>query len=428
MRTPPRRLVFSVLDQGVSSLSNVLLSVAVARVAPPAVYAHFLLGLTIVVAILTVTRQSVGAYLVAQGGSADAERGERVGCALLLQYSMAPLAAVGPCVLLVGPGELGSRAVLFALAVAGPVAVAQDGLRYLAVSRGRAGVALASDVLWLAFFLLAWPLVTRFGAAPFLLTVAWGAGALVGFLVLAKAVGARPRVRGWRRWWTDSQGTVVRLLGDGVISAATPIGVVALIGVLLPLVQSGAYLAATVLFGPVNVLITLFAFVLSAELERVRERRRAVLTFLAVGLSTGAAIALYTCATLLLPASWGQALLGATWATAQPILGFRGAEAAAMGMLTVLYAYWRWCRHYASQLWSRVLLAAATVLAVGLACLWFASGRAVAASSAVAVLVVLLGSVGYALATDGRSSASGRPRGGDRAGQQLIARRTWEGR
>jgi hypothetical protein len=398
VRRPPTRLVFSVIDQGVSSLSNVLLSVAVARAARPDLYAHYLLAITLVVAVLTVTRQGAGAYLVAVSGGTSADPGASARFALLAQYAMAPLAAAGPAVLLFGTGDPQSRAVLLALAVSGPIVVAQDGLRYLAVSRGRAGVALTSDLAWLGLLLLAWAFVAPGTEAPFLLVCAWGAGSLVGFAVLASVVGGRAQIRGWRTWWTGARGPLLRLFGDGVISAATPVGIVAIIGAGLPLLATGAYLASTVVFGPINVLITLFAFVLSAELERVHERARALKLFIRVGAATGAAIAGYTVLAVMLPDAAGRALLGATWSSAWSILPFRGLETAALGILNVLYAYWRWSRLYATQLWSRVAMAVAALLSVGIGCLTFGTGRAVAALSALAVSAVLAGSVGFAAA------------------------------
>src|SRR5690348_10135517 len=108
MRPPPQRIVFSVLDQVVSSLTNVLLSIAVARVASPEVYAQVAITVTTVLALLTVTRQSVGAYVVSLGRTGDAG----VGSALGVQTLLAPLAAVAPCVLLVMAPGTGAGGVL----------------------------------------------------------------------------------------------------------------------------------------------------------------------------------------------------------------------------------------------------------------------------------------------------------------------------
>jgi hypothetical protein len=390
MRLPPQRIVVSVLDQVVSSLTNVLLSIAVARVASPEVYAQVAIAVTTMLALLTVTRQSVGAYLVSLGGAPRRLRESRVAAALGVQAVLAPLAAVAPCVLLVVAPGTGAGGVLIALAVVGPLVLVQDALRYVATSRRRPGAALLSDSVWLVVFLAAWPLGARTGDRPLSLVVAWGLGALAGYVVLLVATGGRPAFRPLPGWWIQTRPAFTRLLGDGVAAAAVPLGIVAIIGVGLPLTQSGAYLATALLFGPVNVLLTVLSLVVSTEAEGVQNRRRAARLFGWVGAGSAVAVAVYALALVLMPDSWGEALLGPTWTASSRVLPARAADGMGIALLAVLYGYHRWLRRYDLQLWFRAGQAVGSLVAAVVACLWLGTAVAVAASTAGTIAVVLL--------------------------------------
>jgi len=370
-------------------VTNVLLSISVARVAPAELYGRFAIAIAAIVAVLTVARQSAGAYLLSLAGASSVDRVRAAGPTLAAQGVMALLAAVGPALLAIVADQPGERSIMIALTLTAPVVLMQDGLRYVASSAAVPGVALLGDTLWLAVFVGGWLLVGTTADSSPLLVSWWGAGALLGYLVLLVSLRQVPRIRNGGIWWRENRATMTRLFGDGLLSAITPLGVVAIIAVALPVAQSAGFLGAATLFGPVNVLLVLFTFVLSAELERVRDRPRAVRVFAIVALLTAVAVMLFTAVLAVMPDRWGRTLLGETWSLASPLLGYRGAEAAALGVLTIIYAYWRWRRLYSLQLWSRLLLAMTTLVGVGVASLSMRTALGVAVAAAVAAFLVL---------------------------------------
>lgn len=404
VRFASRRVIVATLDQALSSLTNALLSIAVARAASPELYARFAIALTALLALLTVARQSVGAYLVSLSRASHPE--PQVRSALVLQSALAAAASLGPLGLMLSARQPVETAVLLALALVGPLAIMQDAMRYLVTSRGEAHLAALSDLVWLVCFSLCWTVARRTHHPVPWIIASWGVGAVAGYAVLVARVRVVPRLAGVTSWWRSSRTALLPLLGDGTISALTPIGMVAVIAVGLPLAQSGAYLGATLIFGPVNVLIALSSFVLSAELERVEARRRAGAILVGISFAVVLVVGIFGLVVVSLPPGWGAALLGRTWPLAEPVLVFRAFECLALGLLSVLYVYWRWERRYAAQLWSRLGLAVALVLAVGLGCVYTGTARGVAASSAIAAGAVLL----LSAALIHRGTARCRPR------------------
>ena len=136
------------VDQGMSSLSNVLAVIMVAQSLSAPAFGSFSVTYAVLIFLLTLSRSYFGTQLTLTDSHAAAW--ERASSALGAVLLLAP-------VLVVATGGIGlllsnqtDFAIAIAVAVAAPLVCLQDLLRYVAVAVGSPHVALASDTVWAA--------------------------------------------------------------------------------------------------------------------------------------------------------------------------------------------------------------------------------------------------------------------------------------
>jgi O-antigen/teichoic acid export membrane protein len=309
-------------DQGVSSLSNVIVSIFVARSVSADGFGAFAVATLAYMLALGTARALVGEPLLSRYSSVELEvrRGlvpDLVGATLVVALIAVALVAVAG--LSVG-GAVGSC--LVALTAVLPLLLVQDTLRYAFIV-DRPGAALAVDLVWLAGVCVALPLAPS-DAGPSWYVLAWGvaggSGALVG-LGIGRQRFTTPHPL---RWFATNRAMGSRFFGEFVTGQAVGQIVMTSVGAISGLSVLGAVRATQVFYGPLNTVhqgIYLALVPEGAQTERPDHLRRLMIRASSVLVLVAV---VWTCIGLALPDSWGVALLGDTWAEADELMPLMG--------------------------------------------------------------------------------------------------------
>jgi O-antigen/teichoic acid export membrane protein len=187
-----KRSLNALLDQAASSASNVLALVLLARALDADTFGRFSLGYAVLVLVLSLTRAALGTRITL---TPDHDHAHRVTAGVLGALT---LLAVPTAAVVTGAGLLLTSghdpALQLLVGLATPVVCAQDVLRFGAVAAGRPGVALVSDLSWLALVGVA--LLLRTDSRTTLLV--WAGGAALALVVALVGLRTRPDTRAGR--------------------------------------------------------------------------------------------------------------------------------------------------------------------------------------------------------------------------------------
>jgi O-antigen/teichoic acid export membrane protein len=312
----------ALIDQVLSSGTQLLLIVLVAREADPTTFGAFSVALIAHGFLLGVMRAAIGdVVLLRCRADPSATRHEaRRGLFLALLAALAAglgLAGAGAAI----GGEVGHFLLLVALAA--PFVYGQDLLRYVAYGAGRVDDAILTDGVWLGVQVVASAVLLAAGeATPTRLVLAWVLGAGVGGAALALRQRLRPRAVAVRRWWADERARASGFLADFLVSNGMWQGSFLMLGALLSLEELGALRVAIVAVSPLANLLAGVRTLTLAHLSGLRAQPpRAGRRAAQLGLVLAAAAAVYGAALVLLPDRWGSQLFGATWSEATTLVG-----------------------------------------------------------------------------------------------------------
>jgi O-antigen/teichoic acid export membrane protein len=384
------------VDQGMSSLSNVLAVIMVAQSLPAPAFGSFSVTYAVLIFLLTLSRSYFGTQLTLTDSQAAAwERASSALGALLLLAPVLVVATGGIGLLLSNQSDF---AIAIAVAVAAPLVCLQDLLRYVAVAVGSPHVALASDTVWAAITGVAALGLIRLTAPQVM--VVWLGAAAIALAVAVVLLRIKPDfVKGWRL-----------LRERHPVGNSVAIGAVAVAGASLVIAAATAYFlgptsagslrGASTAMGPLNVLMAFITLNLTPTLLR-RQRSQDLGFCVRVALLASGAVALWSAALLLLPDVVGRALLGDSWASARSVLPWTCAEYLFLCVGTSS-GLWLKVRYAARQMLQRRLIYAALLVSFGtLAAILGSSAQYVAA--AVAGAAVINATVGWLLVLRNRS-------------------------
>lgn len=278
-----RPLLWTSVGQSLSSLSNLLLSLAVARGSGLDGLGKFAVGLSTYLLVVAFQRALVTDPLLVirrpctPGGIE--ERGALTCC-------LAVGAVAGVAVLAVG--IMTGQPQLVALGPFLPLMTAQDGIRFVAFRRLDARAAAVIDAVWVGVSAMAWIPATTGSAAT--AVALWGIGAVVSFGFGMVLLGVRPtRPRLALEWWRRDAGRLGLALGmeAALASAAMQTNTFVVAGV-LGVEAVGALRSAQIIVGPAIMLLTAYnAFALprfAAGTVAVTSREAARASLTTVGL------------------------------------------------------------------------------------------------------------------------------------------------
>jgi hypothetical protein len=325
MRRHWRLRGLTLLDQGLSSLSNVLAVVLVARSLDTESFGLFSVAYGVLLFVLTLSRTFFGTQLsLARTPEEGRSLGGAVSGALML---------LSPAIVVVvaGMGVVLTRAqwvsLVLVVAAATPVICLQDCLRFTAVTTDRPGAAVVSDGLWCGIILAAIVVGTVLDAAQVLgLWLGAAGAALVTLLALLRL---RPRVMQGLALLRTRHHVGESLTVGVAASSGASLVVIALVANVLSPAAAGALRGASTLMGPLNALFAFIAIGLTPAVVR-RPRRQDVRTAAAVAAGAVTTVAAWGLVLLALPADLGSAVLGDTWASARAVLPFTTLEYVAL--------------------------------------------------------------------------------------------------
>ena len=308
-----RRRALVMADQGVSSLSNIVVAIIVARSVSAAEFGAFGVAMVVYQLGLGLTRAAVTDPLLSQHSHEPRDTRARhvprmVGSVLTLALaSSVVVLAVG--LLLSGP----AGQALVALAWVLPLALVQDLGRYIFVI-DRPQSALVIDIAWLAGIAVALPLAPADAGVGWFV-VAWGLSAGVGGLIAALIERPSPRSIRPVSWLADEREASSRYVGEWMSSQLAGNLTTLAVGPIAGLPALGAVRAVQVLYGPVNTLHAGIYLAVVPEGTRIRnDRGRLRRLMLASTTLIVAAAAVWMIVCMLLPDSFGESLFGASWA------------------------------------------------------------------------------------------------------------------
>lgn len=318
---------WNVVDQALSALSNLVLTVLVANEVDAAGFGAFSVAFVVFGICIGIERAVVGQpmsirYSTAQGERLADGRARASGSAVMIGVVGGALALLAGLAL---PGVLGDT--LIAVGVMMPFLVVQDACRMIFFAASRARSAAANDALWAVLQLsgvLLLPLVAQ-PTAPRLILV-WGAGAAVSAVVALIQLRLRPSPAGLVSWLREMRGisgylVAEYLLGTGAFQGGI-IAVGALVGGNEGLAVIGAFRAAQVVLGPLNMLATAVQTFTLPELSKRRwmRPRQRILAALSIGGFLAGVAVVYGTLVLLLPDSVGEMLFSDSWDGARSVL------------------------------------------------------------------------------------------------------------
>lgn len=377
------RLSLGLMDQVLSSASNVLIVFAIARVSSVNDFGSVVLTIAALTTVMATCRGFLGTPIALSSSHPERIHDETT-------HAMAAAALVG----LVGGMSLaivgllvGAPPATYVVALAMPIVLLQDVARYQCIAVGRPRLAVAADGLWavgsLSLLAVTW-FIRDWVSAPSLLA-GWAGLGLVALLVISVPQGLRPRIKGFGGWWAYSFHDRLRFGAEAAIGATTSFVMLGSATAIIGVNAAAALRGAGTVLGPLSILMSAIPLAVVPEL-----RRRRLLTSvelwvflrkIAVAMSS-AAVAVGVLS-FFVPDGLGRAFLGESWSVVRPLLPITATEYAALAWLSAAAGGLRVQARSGPLLRIRLVFALLTLLAGSAAAvIW---GQAVAVAWALAL-------------------------------------------
>ncbi len=305
-------------DQGVSSLSNVVVSIIAARSLSADGFGAFAVATVGYLVTVGFGRALVGETFLSTYSAADhrvrrALVPDMIGASVVVSLVAAAVVGVGGTI---AGGAAGSA--LVALAIVLPLLLVQDTWRYTFIVDRPVG-ALTVDVVWLVAVCAVLPLAPADAGADWFV-VAWGLtgglGALAGLAMTARALAVPHPLR----WLSNHRQMGSRFIGELVTGQAVSQLVLVGVGAIAGLSVLGGVRAAQVYYGPLNTVHQGIYLALVPEGARVEQPHRLRMLMVRATVVLVAVAAAWMVIGLAVPDAWGQAVFRDTWAEASELM------------------------------------------------------------------------------------------------------------
>jgi hypothetical protein len=319
-----RRLSWGLGDQILSSATNFVLGLLVARSFPPGEFGAFSIAYAVYVLALGGSRALSGEPLVVRFSDRSAADW-RVGVRSAASTAMTVGAFVGAAC--VGSGLLLGGPLRISLLVMGPLLpplLVQDVWRFGFFAEGRGGRAFLNDAVWaiVLFSALAFVLTTGRSSVGWLVAAWGGAGAAAGFFgVLQTGIVPSAGRSAWS-WLRTQKDLAPRFFAEFALSGATSNLSLIAIGAITELTQVARLRAGQVALGPLNVLFTGAGVVTVAEgVRRLRRSPSALFrSSVRISIALGALALAWGFMVISLPDRVGATVLGQNWTGARSVI------------------------------------------------------------------------------------------------------------
>jgi O-antigen/teichoic acid export membrane protein len=322
LRAPLQRLSWGLGDQAVSSMTNFVVGMIVARSLGATEFGVFSLAWVTYGVALNVSRGLATDPLVVRFSGVD-DKPWRAAVARSAGTATVVGLATGVCCVLVGIALGGQLAPSFiALGIVLPGLLLQDAWRFAFFAHGQGGKAFANDMAWAVALVPALLLADRNpSVVGFLL--AWGIAGGVAAVFGCVQTRIVPNVRAVRAWLTAQRDLGPRFLIENVSLSGTNQLWMYGLGAISGLAAVGAVRGAQLLLGPFLALLMGLSLVGVPEAARVLRRspaRLPMFCFLFGGVQLLAALAWGMAILFLLPDVAGRLVLGSVWLPALALI------------------------------------------------------------------------------------------------------------
>lgn len=311
--------VVAVVDQGMSSATNLALAVVVASTGTRVEFGALGLVSALYLFEIALIRGGVGSlYMVMPPEVRRTQRREAVGAATWIGLLLGALTV--PAGVLAG-GSL--RGFLLAYALLTPGLIVQDSARYMLYAERQAPLNLRSNIIWAIVQALA-TLVALAEGSPIGLLFAWGVGGWASAAYSLVQLRCPPWPSGLTAWFRGRVKHALSWITDGFVQQGIAQLLVWTIGAVAGLRAVGAYRGAVVLTGPATVIIGGLGLgvVLPAAVRRAHRPdgtlERFVTRRVVPGFTLAAVIVLVPL--LVLPDQVGEFLLNDTWEASRDLM------------------------------------------------------------------------------------------------------------
>lgn len=317
------RIRWGLADQGLSSLTNFVLGIVVAREVGLTDFGAFGLAFTGYLIVTGISRAVNGQPILIRYSGVAPEVWRRAAAAVTGTAFAIGLASsvVALAIALAGEGAL--RSAFLALALVLPGLIVQDAWRFAFFADSRGRDAFINDLVWAIVQLSAFVLAIAAGQGTvFWAVIAWGGAATLAALIGIAQARVQPRPMLARSWVNEHRDLLPAYVGETASYILAGQLVLYAVGLVAGLAVVGTVRAAQLLLGPLNVVVQGLYLVAVPEAVRVLRgsARRFVEICVAAGLAVAGASLAWTLFLVLLPESIGNALLGDVWIPAHSIL------------------------------------------------------------------------------------------------------------
>jgi O-antigen/teichoic acid export membrane protein len=330
-----RRMGWGVADQGLSSLTNFVIGIVVARTLGLEGFGAFGLAFVAYQIVVGLARAVVAQPLLIRYSGVETDRWRRGAAAGAGMSLLIALLSV-PILVLVGVLTTGSiREAFLALAIVLPGMIVQDAWRFAFFADHRGRSAFVNDLLWGVFQIAALTLAASVGATTVWWAVlAWGGGATIAALLGVIQAGVAPRITASRAWTHEHRDLLPPYIGEFAAQILAGQLMLYSIGWIAGLAAVGALRGANVLLGPIHVIVQ--GTYLVAVPEAVHLLRTDLRKFVAFCIGASAVLGAvgigWTAMLVLIPQEFGVALLGEVWDAALEIVPIWGVAFAVVNL------------------------------------------------------------------------------------------------
>ncbi len=316
------RAGWGLIDQAFSSLTNFALGIIVARSVPLADFGAFSLAFAAYLLAVNITRAFPMQPLAIRYSAVTPDlwrRGSAAALGSVLLVGVVGGIAFIPVGLLLG-GAIGAAFVALGLTL--PGLLLQDGWRSAFFAAGQGSQAFRNDLVWASTLLPGLGLMVVIGETSiFWLTLAWGGAATVAAVIGIVQSGNRPRPLMALSWWREHRDLGPRYLTEAAVNSGAGQAATYGVGLVAGLSSVGALRAALLMFGPLQILSTGIGLIAVPEGVRAMNRSLVVLERAALAMSAGLVVVAigWGAVLLVIPESFGRALMGSTWDAALPL-------------------------------------------------------------------------------------------------------------
>jgi O-antigen/teichoic acid export membrane protein len=391
-------------DQVLSSVSNMLAVVLVARAVSAEEFGTFALGYSVLTLVLGLTRGYFGTRVSLEHDDARARVLTRQLIGSVLLISPIVIAVVFVLSHVMSGGDPGGILVIVALAT--PIVCMQDVGRFGAVAAGKPWAAAVSDGLWVVLMLVPFALGTRVQAKVVLWL--WFAAALAALVTIMICLRVGPDLRGGLEQLRTRHAVGEATTWGTVISTSATLWILFVASAAISPVASGSLRGASTAMGPVNVLIAFIGLGLTPMLVR-RPRSQDVSFCLRAGAGLAVVAALWGGVLLVLPTWLGEAFFGQSWTGIRSVLPVTTVEYVLLCLSAVTTLGLRVNHLSRDLLTQRIITGTVTVVLGGVVA--FATRSTIGIAMATATAAGVAAVIGWTLFTRHRSETAGYPAG-----------------